>query len=415
MKAVVIGYGITGCISALYLCRRGYQVSIYDSSPAKGGNMHDIICNQSRYFNNRQYLNSHVTWFEDLRHELTCDFLEFEHTCSSYTSILDEVIVQHDFPGPVIKRPMQGLNSAETNSESLLSRLSIYPQPVSSGLLNWAQLFAADLDRIHYKCAEGIQLSRVYFDYDDHDLIKHKQESPLADDLLGVPGSIIDPNSSRIKACIPVNGFDGFFRKLHDFLKLNGIQIFPDSPVIPRRQPGGDISIFCREHKINADLIIWAGNPVPVIHAAGFGKLDNPVCKMILYVCYIDNQSSSLSPHYIQVFSNNSNITRIYLYEIDGVKKATVECFDKNELIMQSVIADANIILAESGFKFKLLMAGSIRQKRYIFYTIDDYRRFETFEEFSAKTNMIGGAWWAYGHNAKIDIIFDQIAARNCL
>lgn len=415
MKVVVIGSGITGCISALNLNKKGHQVSIYDSSSAKGGNMHDIVYNKSRYFNGCQYLNSQEQWVENLRYELGCDFLKFEHTCGSYTSILDETVIHHDFPGPVIKRPVQELNNREISSDSLASRLSVYPSPIGSQLQNWLQSYAIDLDKIHYKCAEGVQLSRVYFDYDDHELIKQKQKSTLEDDLFGIPRSVINPESCRIKAYLPVKGYDDFFRKLYKFLEMNGINIFTDSPVVPKRQPNDDIYIFCREKKINADLFIWSGNPVPIINAAGFGKLDNPVCRMIFYVCNIDNQSLPYTPHYIQVFSNNSNITRIYLYEIDGVKKATLECFDRTGVDSQAVMADANKILAESGFNLKIQIVGLIRKKKYIFYTINDYKRFLNFDEFSSGKNVIGGAWYAYDHDEKISIISDQMNSRGYL
>ena len=46
MKAVVIGGGITGCLSALELIERGFEVTIFEASPRLGGILRDITVNE---------------------------------------------------------------------------------------------------------------------------------------------------------------------------------------------------------------------------------------------------------------------------------------------------------------------------------------------------------------------------------
>jgi len=412
MKVVVVGAGITGCISALNLLKRGHEVSIYDSSGSIGGVLQDITINQDNYFRGCQYLNSCSTWFSEIRDELTCNYQEFEHTYSSYTSIFSEKIVHDDFVGPVVNQTIEGFDSEEKISDSLETRLSHYPKSIKAGLLPWLNRFSHNLNNLHQNCVHGVQLSRIYFNYDDADLIEQKKKSCIADNLIGIPRSIINPNIPYPKTSLPAKGFNHFFKSLKEYLVSCGAQFSFNSPITPKRESNGDIRFFCREQSVESDLILWTGNPVPIIYAAGLGKLDNPVCKMILYVCDLDDQSILVSPHYIQVYSQDTVITRIFTYTIGRINRATIECFYDTDITPQEVVADANKILIDSGFNIKLLVEGSILQRRYIFYTIEDYKKIEMFEKYASQTNIIGGGWHIFGRDAKIEAIANNIAAR---
>ncbi len=411
MKAVVVGAGITGCVAALNLLKRGFNVAIYESSQSVGGILCDLRFDESPYFSSCQYLNSRALWFSELLQELDCELHEFEHTYSSYTTLFDEKTVHHDFAGPVIKRNILGFDNVRHTCESLKSRLLSYPPFVSSRLLNWLDGYGLNPDQLSQSCAIGIQMSRVYFDYNDADLARRKYESSFADDLLGVPRSIINPTAARQKAWLPVNGFDDFFTKLRNYLALKGADVYLNHAVTPRRQSSCDINISCRGQVLSSDLIVWCANPVPIINASGIGKLDNPSYSMNVLVCDIVGLSSPISPHYIQLYSEKSAITRIYVYSIGGRNKASIECFH-NEALPHSIIADAKNILAECGFEFELLLKGTAPQKRHTFYTIGDSQKFEAFDEYSKTTNIVGGAWWEYGRDAKIKKIDEEISLK---
>ena len=80
------------------------------------------------------------------------------------------------------------------------------------------------------------------------------------------------------------------------------------------------IEILNKDNYIESDFIIWAANPVYILKDLGYGILDNPVVKVKLYCAEINLlKKSNLENFYIQVFTNKSNIFRVYFIrqEID--------------------------------------------------------------------------------------------------
>ena len=55
MKVTVIGGGFTGCMTALYCAREGYEVTLWESADRLGGVLLDIKAENGLYFNGCQY------------------------------------------------------------------------------------------------------------------------------------------------------------------------------------------------------------------------------------------------------------------------------------------------------------------------------------------------------------------------
>ena len=54
---VIIGGGLSGCASALYLRAKGHKVSIYEKDKQLGGITKDLKFDKQRYLNGPNYLN----------------------------------------------------------------------------------------------------------------------------------------------------------------------------------------------------------------------------------------------------------------------------------------------------------------------------------------------------------------------
>ena len=102
-----------------------------------------------------------------------------------------------------------------------------------------------------------------------------------------------------------------------------------------------------------------------ILKDLGYGILDNPVVKVKLYCAEINLlKKSNLENFYIQVFTNKSNIFRVYFYKTRDRYKITVETFfDKNE----KSINEAELKRILNNLKLKFQIKGkSINYLKYL-------------------------------------------------
>lgn len=410
-KASVVGAGITGCIAALHLRRFGYDVNIFDSAPAPGGLLRDIQCSDQKYFSGCQYLTFNAAWLTRLRAELACNLVDFEHTYGSYTALLDAPIAHRDFAGPVIGRTFSESRACLPELATLRSRLMCYPAEVGERLLKWTAGFNTGVADAHHSCALAMQVSRVYFQYDDVALLKARSGTPIADQIIGMPRSVLQPSARPALATIPEFGFDAFFARLRTHLENEGITFSLNAPIVPRLERDSRFRIECRGSPIDTDLIVWATNPIPLMHSAGLGKLDNPACRMVVHACDVAGSRLPGPAHYIQVYGDHP-ITRIYVYRVDGQPRASIECFDKANQPVEPSLREAERILSCFDIDCHLAVKTSVRQRRFILYSVKDYTTLGHFEKAHAHSNLVGGAWREYGRNARIDQIMRQLTIK---
>ena len=62
---VIVGGGITGCITALILRKKGHHVRIYENKPKIGGILRDYTDEGNVFFQGCQYLNLNNNWFQE--------------------------------------------------------------------------------------------------------------------------------------------------------------------------------------------------------------------------------------------------------------------------------------------------------------------------------------------------------------
>ena len=143
------------------------------------------------------------------------------------------------------------------------------------------------------------------------------------------------------------------YKKLHSLLSKN-IKIELNSKIRIQSNDKRKIEILNKDNYIDSDYIIWAANPVYILKDLGYGILDNPVVKVKLYCAEINLlKKSNLENFYIQVFTNKSNIFRVYFYKTRDRYKISVETFfDKNEKSINET--ELKRILNNLNFEFQI-------------------------------------------------------------
>ncbi len=193
---------------------------------------------------------------------------------------------------------------------------------IGEAVLGWLRHLGADSEAIDAGDAYNVQLGRLYLRSDDQEIAALKANSPVADDLLGLPRTV--RGEGRPIGSLPVNGYNAFFEVFESVLTEAGVVIRTGQPVVPRFE--NDTAILrVRGETLRPDLIVWAANPTPVIAAAGLGRLDDPFVDITVSAGTISGPGLPADPHYMQVYSTGSPITRIFSFPREGGHCVSVE------------------------------------------------------------------------------------------
>ena len=408
-KNIIIGGGITGIASALRLISDDNPVTIYEISNSIGGVLKDYKNDNGTYFNSCQYMNSENNFLQNIFHNLRKEFIEFEHTYSSFTDLFDEETICNNFAGITMNFEKE-LKLSQNNNNSLDGRLRSYPSEISFKLINWVKRFGIDPEQITYDGAIGLQVSRIYIKNRVDEILEKKNLSVDYDNLYGLPRSL--QGLKKIKAMLPKNGYDELFKKITLLTSKAGVKIIYNAPIIPSWINKSTLLIKNRGEELQSNRVIWTCNPTALIKFYDNKKIDSVAIKMRVFVAdlngFIDN------PHYIQVYSKTMNIVRIFVYKINEVSKITIECFNE-EYSTNEIISNSEKLLKLNNFDLKIDKESldSFSQKRYFLTTINDQKIFDEFYSSTKESNLINGQWNIYGRDQKIMNIFDQLDVIN--
>ena len=102
-KVVVVGGGITGCISALYLSEKGYKVQLFESSSNLAGVMKDFKINDDVYFNGPHYLSTDSEWIKKLlRYRSISKIIrKINYHYASFNDLFGKEIFKEHFAHPI--------------------------------------------------------------------------------------------------------------------------------------------------------------------------------------------------------------------------------------------------------------------------------------------------------------------------
>ena len=92
-KIVIVGGGITGCVSAIYCAELGYHVEIYEKKNL-GGIISDIEQKKDFFLMNPQYYDEKSWWLKDLRNKKNFKnlFYDFKLKYGSYNDLFNKNI-----------------------------------------------------------------------------------------------------------------------------------------------------------------------------------------------------------------------------------------------------------------------------------------------------------------------------------
>jgi hypothetical protein len=406
-KIVVVGGGITGCISALHLSEKGYNVELFESSVNLGGVIKDSIFNGHAYLTGPQYLNTDSEWIKKL--------LEYENInkavrrinlqYASFNDLFGEEIFKKDFAQ--LATSVNFRTVKKKKNTTLLSRLKCYQKNISAPLQDWLKRFAIKYDKIHNNCAKTLSISRVLFLNDVEKIRLLKKSNNQFDELLG----LVDLKYQSNQAFLPTNGFDKFFFELKKIMIKKNIRIFFGSKILLRKNDHNLLSVYNKNNEIICDYVLWTANPVPLIKNLTGELLDNPFNSCFMIFMNFLKIPQDTKDFYIQVFSKKSNISRIFIYKDKKTFKLTAEGVSTEKKIdLESEINFIKKIL--NYFCSKSEVSETYQIKKFLkhnLYTSKDYNLMKKIKNTNSETKFIHGAWDVYERDKKIMDVFQNI------
>ena len=399
MKTAIVGAGSVG-ISAKYILNNHQLVStLYEAKTTIGGILRDITVEENNFFAGCQYFSNKGIFSELLP---KTGLKSFNYSFGSYTDIFGEISVSTEFVGPTLRKKIDLITPRNVNflDISIEEKLKEYPAFIKFGLQNWLARIGINSRKMHQSSLVGLAAGRIY-------LPNQIKEVEVIRRL--------EPSASNFYALLYVNHTqDETFS-----IPSEGFNVYLDSNVLPEiikdlntnvslkiEKSGTGFRLQGNKYLKSYDKIIWTGNPNPIFRCLNLPKLDshNLKCKLIVGEINI----SMDQPFYVQVFSRQSNILRIYLYKIKDKSYFTIEKVDDEEA-SNDTVNFAKKVLESFGIDTPLDLKAEKRQNRYMLYTLDDHIRLKNLNQILADTNLIPAGWHLYGRDNKVQFVLDYI------
>lgn len=400
MRAAVIGGGITGCLTALELIERGFEVTIFEATHKLGGVLRDVTVGEKVFFNNCQYLD-----FRSFnKFDLEADLYEFPHYYGSFTNLLgDDKRLVFDCAQPCLGGKFQGFDESRLRIHaSAFERLRTYG-PKGDLLISWAKGFG-DLQQLDYRCLTPMQLSRVYYS-DDKEIEEKKYSNERYSEVIAIPRRLWSPPKEIESAWLPRHGFDALFDSLEAQLKARGCSFRFKCPVKVSKAQADRVTLSFKGNIASFQLAVWASNPTQLLSSLVGLQLSTPPVKMTLVVGEFECTGNSRweVPIYWQFFDIETKLVRLYIYQLQGKMKFSVEFFGrpKDEELYKSINEALKVLGISSAFK----IYGVFRQSRFVNFSTHEYNTVSASEELLLSNRIVPGAWFTYGREGKMSEI----------
>lgn len=318
----IIGAGSIGLIAASYMAPKLNSVTIFESSSKIGGVTKDLECGHGNlFFAGCQYLQ-----MDYLPSDYDYKNLQiFEHRYASITDIDGFYLFKKDFAGPAFPdswfeyKKINIRNDLDIATCSLKTRLSCYPPNIQSFLINLFSIFypGESLDIFSSSSAEILGFGRITAVHEEMDLILMKEQSVIMDQLYGVPRNRLGVKFETV--ALPKLGYSNFWIDFLEQLKQKS-QIILELGVKISHIP----SIF--DFRLESTRVnLWTGDPRYPVRNFTQSRLDSKTSKKYLTGISISSFTGPTVPYYINIFSLNSTITRIYIYQLYDELKISIE------------------------------------------------------------------------------------------
>ncbi|MAH99216.1 MAG: hypothetical protein CMA12_07760 [Euryarchaeota archaeon] len=402
-KIIIIGGGITGCMAALYIDKKKFDVSIYESKNNLGGVLSDFLHNEDSFLNGVQYLDVNTKWYSEIKKFFKGKLNEFSHNYGSITESENSMLFTNKFAVPAFTNvDLNLLNN--TIKKNLNSRISLYPKKIANFLNLYLKKFNISSKKISWDQACLLHIGRVTILDELKKLKKLKMQNKVIDDIYAIEKKNF-LNDQTFNAALPNKGYNNFFDDLCKILKKKKIKIFLKSKIKPLWDNG---KLFLKKDDkqiFSADHIIWTGNPTNLIKEILNKKIDSFPLKIVQYSANIEKKVENF---YAQIFSTNSNFLRFFSYKLNNKSKISVESiYDRNEINIKEKI---NTLLKNINFNYQLTDEKIFKNLsvRFNIVTKRDEKIFNELKRKALNTNLICGPWNIYSRNDKI-IYFKNI------
>lgn len=410
----VIGGGISGIVSALKCARLGATAVLIEASQTLGGVLRDVATDEGKtYYSGCQYLSSRFPW-KNLFDPGTDDLHEFSHAYGSWTEAGDRSRFVDGMAFPTFDWDVRSQSpAADCPAPSAADPVTLADHLERYG--RWTPYLSAFAARsghpttkIHASCAVGMQMSAVHaHSADAGKLLALKASNPVFDKLFAARRS--DRGFVPENSALPRSGYSSWMRRLEALLVAEGVEIILQAPARNVESNGSRLAVRLPTGDVLADTVVWAANPVPLLVRAGFGKLDNPFVLCTNVHCDVSRWTGPL-PYYIQVFSANNPLARVYVYSIDGRVQACLECFGTlSAADLPSLVATTLRVVAQSPFQLALTPKSIQKLRRHTLFTPRDLEEIQRFNAAAPAMGIVPGGWEHFGRDAKIAAISEGL------
>ena len=396
-KIIIVGGGITGCMAALYIDKKKFDVSIYESKYNLGGVLSDLSHKDESFLNGVQYFDVNTKWYNEIKKLFKEKLNEFSHNYGSLTELENSLLFTNKFAVPVFTN-VKLSDLKKTIKKNLNSRISLYPKKIVDFLNLYLKKFNVSSKKIPWDQACHFHIGRVTIADDLKKLKKLKMQNKIMDDIYAIEKKNF-LNNQAFKAALPTRGYSYFFDDFYKILKKKKIKIYLKSKLNPSSVDG---KLFLKTNdgkSFSADHIIWTGNPTILIKEILNKKIDAYPIKVVQYSANIKKKVDNF---YTQIFSTKSNFLRFFSYNLDSKSKISVESiYDRNESNIKEKI---NILLKNINFDYQLTNEKIYKNLsvRFNIVTKNDEQIFNELKRKTINTNLICGPWNIYSRNDKI-------------
>ena len=394
-KIFIVGGGVTGLAVANSI--EGESVTLVEATKNLGGVLRDLCVEEEFFYSSCQYFNGGTKWSESLG--LASLFYQFDHRYASYTDIFETPTVSVEFAGPVYDGQVVELDYTRRVYESnLAERLALYPTILSRGLKRWFEYIGVDIQTTHYSTAKNFQADRVYLKSQRESVEAQKKNSQLIDEMYGIPKCHV--GRELLKAYLPRLGFNYVF-DCHYKKSAPNINI-KTSTTVNCELKNNVLALKSKAESFNPDLIIWTANPTKLLAQVFNSRLDSQRVPVEVMCGYLDRAVDA--PLYIQVFSTQSRVLRIYVYNLRGRGCFTIEKAKDNQT--EDDVLNFCQMVTDNLLTQKFTAASTRHLNfRYDCYTVNDYNLLSTLNSQETVKNLIVADYLVNGRDQRINSI----------
>lgn len=393
----IVGGGFTGISTAIRATQLGCTPTLYDERKYTGGILNDILVDNDWFFRSCHYISSSAYLLANAPNAL---LRRIPHYGYSYTDLWAVPVSSKDFAGPIYPYPLSEdlLTNTSFNHNSLLDRINGYPYDITQKLTYWLHSINIDPASIHSYCANALQVSRIFPAATDLGLLQSlKATYHSIDQLYGIPRQHL--GLDKAYSFLPTAGYNNYFHQTLQYIETLGVTLKLGTFV----QASSLIDTLSNDLD---SLIAWTGNPTLPLSLLDDIKIKSIPWHRQVLTTYITTNHSSF-PFYIQVYSLESPITRIFVYD----NKCSIEISCKRVGSLSTILDFAKHILSffDPYLCMSEMSAHLSPDIQYPFVSPTDFSKLSNSSLLSNSRRFLNCGWHLYGRDLKVNHTIQQL------